>query len=1642
MIQVESIIPLEKRIDWLSNPLVYFVSDVEMSMKFFRSALFPKISSVLIRVLEKYRLKYLQPSSNQILLNDFLPNDVILSVIQAYQTESLIKEHESEIILCCQCLAGIRSLLPSGKRKFLNLGPDSNFIDKFVDLLINIESVLGSKVYESIWQIFASIVSEMDSKTEFFASKITPLLQMMLEFGIEEDLPGLSSYYVCQTIYFLATKPIFSRLFPIISFKSHIIKWLEKYPSQDIYLFWMNALLNLCSEHHPQKHSNSEVLTPIFSQICVRIQDKFGFDIRDDQFLLASIGCFSKQVDNNIQSNFVEIIDFIGCWFDLIKKTHNSPPLFIDKVVQDECVTYWSHIVSVISFSHYFMPQISPKYDSQMEWCVMNGGRDEDFSVFIMNCYPRFHKWGGLIETATNCSDQGDAISRLYSESREDLAVTLDNIFEDVRKLSEISKYYEVVQCCKALLVIQRQLIRTINSMESNRELIIDFEERFEPYLRKFRKRFCSKFVTIDMLYCDISIPKSIENSKYSLSFTSDPKLFQFHHCCSNLQKIDPKLWVNFKTLEHVLKQITLPKNLPGNKRYNAAKVMECVEFVKKLSCSDDSETKKRLFSILAPHLMQLIQIRSHSKDWCFILAQLTWNNEENGPFEEISSYDDMADILWTLICNEPNQQIVEQNNTYLLLFMGNISCNVTNASFIVDHLPFMMTQNGETYLRKQQPYPSLFSWLRDLVDIAGENDSRIWRYSCIYLICQLSSNSSIVSAFLESEFSMMEEFICDEFKLIANNSEHSDPSSLSMTRQRLNIGQMHVDLSSFYNHCFYSDSSSIVRELSWGQFVLDIRYLECIEETLSSCIVSSIYSEQKQSFLAKVYNVYQKYKDCLDEWIENIKSLPSYSIQTSDAIMVYVNSILFFSKYCQSIHGITLSQPVSTADSGSSIHDDVSQSPIITQAFSPLTFRDTIRWCRDSCSNSKISIYYAQYLSFCYPHISKTLLLPWTTILEELSKCTKNSECYTLFKSKMAVFVDVFDTYDTSDLIKAHSPLFELVFECLYKFISFMKQITSPVKPLPKHLDAPQDVDYIDFITTFLRPLARVEFVLHKDVDSRFLKISLRFLQSISPKSPSIGFINSLAINVLFDHFLGIFERNEVDLTDLLKILLKITKPNVVPLQSKDKLDKPTHLDHIFGIKRKVLELISPFIIQYVHKFKYENMLSSESLAPFSLWIKLLKNITTMEDEHENYSRSIPNIWKSFDLLSKIFSHAEFINNFVEIISLQNKNGTIDGVLEDVFSLFSNIRYIFPSWAPKIFSLLSTISTRTITEDDKSFVSSTALLKSDVDSMEIGQNLNLLDDWFLSIFKKCSNPKLKVRQIPKLELLIKFISDFSSIPACLPDIMLKYDKYILGLLGSSFGSSINFFISSYQRKLTASVASLTLVSLLHRLPLHQLIPSIEIDQVCEYKSSIFTLMKVVHLGSDMKYKSFYTNLLSTERKMKPFVEDTPGPCIVDVVPLLMQCSADVSYRTLNTLPLVEFCSPCYGIFHPECEVNRGRNLRALRQKSYDFIRRTGGCVEILFGEPASHHTSKLTHYPPIISPIDSTSNTCFVRSRDDLRIQNIVERIESESPLADNKRSVFSSGTRKFMEKWPVLKILSMMFFAAIAYLLLYYFG
>ncbi|GKT24724.1 hypothetical protein ADUPG1_012827, partial [Aduncisulcus paluster] len=605
--------------------------------------------------------------------------DEILSVFLAFQSKSEIKEHKREIVLCVQCLQCFVKHYISGNKIYLPIPDLKNLIDIFIDHLSRCEEVLEGDVYEEYCWICMGYTFKVQDKLDSFLPKISPTFQRILERGSKEKLGGDVAQCLLMTLRNISNSPSSStRSFILTLIKPYIRDWLRIYKDDSkCYGHWMVILSHITLSSDDDKSIFSEawplfhpcyghwmvILShitlssdddksifseawPLFHPVLDIVKREFVGDkiVEDDhEYVLRFFSNLCCDPSHAVEV-YDNVKDLLDGWFTVIKKEKHRGGII-----------FWSSFISMFSTVPSLVPHISPRYDTNMEWCKNNGGFDKYFIRYLGNCYFSLKKWSELVETINKSSDS-ESTSKLYHEHRDEIL----SVFIAFQSKSEIEEHKrEIVLCAQCLQWFDGHVISG-NKISLPIPDLNDLIDTFIGHLSR-----CEEVLEgdVDEQYCDICVNYSgLVHDKWD----------------SFLPKISP-------TFQRILER--------GSKEKLGGDVaLDLLMTLRNISNSSSSSTRSSIFTLIKPYIRDWLRIYNDSEcygQWMAILSKITFLSDNSTPNKSMCSeawslFHPVLDVVKREFVGD---KIVGDEHEWVLLFFSNLCCDPSHAVEIYDNV-------------------------------------------------------------------------------------------------------------------------------------------------------------------------------------------------------------------------------------------------------------------------------------------------------------------------------------------------------------------------------------------------------------------------------------------------------------------------------------------------------------------------------------------------------------------------------------------------------------------------------------------------------------------------------------------------------------------------------------------------------------------------------------------------------------------------------------------------------------------------------------------------------------------------------------------------------------------------------------------
>ncbi|GKT35374.1 hypothetical protein ADUPG1_008547 [Aduncisulcus paluster] len=591
----------------------------------------------------------------------------ILSVFLASQSKSEIEEHKREIVLCVECLDWFVGHTIAGRIIYLPIPDLNNLIDTFIDHLSRVEEILEEAVYDEYCSICVSYSFKVKDKRDSFLPKILSTFHRILERGSKEKLSDnivLNSLITLKNISISPSTSTRSSIFTLI--KPLVKDWLRMYNDCECYGQWMFILsqITLSSDNESPNTSLCSEAWPLFHPVLDVVKREFVGDkiVEDDhEYVLRFFSnlCCDPSHALVIYDNIKHLLDG---WFEVMKrKEHKWGIIFCSK------------LISMLSAVPSLVPQLSPKYDANMEWCKKNGEWSGYYARYLGNCYPSLKKWSGLVEAIKKCPDS-ESSSILYHKHRGDIL----SVFLASQSKSEIEEHKrEIVLCVECLrwfvrhAIAGRSIYLPIPDLNNLIDTFIDHLLRIEEILEE----------AVDEKHCSICV---------SYSFKVKDKWDSF------LPKI-------LSTFHRILER--------GSKEKLSDNIVRFLSItLRNISSSPSTSTRSSILTLIKPYIRDWLRMYNDSNcygQWMFILSQITLSSDNESPNKSLcSEVWPLSHPVLDLVKREfVGDRIIEYGNEFVLLFFSNLCCDPSHALVIYDNVKHLLDSWFEVMKRKQHKW-------------------------------------------------------------------------------------------------------------------------------------------------------------------------------------------------------------------------------------------------------------------------------------------------------------------------------------------------------------------------------------------------------------------------------------------------------------------------------------------------------------------------------------------------------------------------------------------------------------------------------------------------------------------------------------------------------------------------------------------------------------------------------------------------------------------------------------------------------------------------------------------------------------------------------------------------------------------------
>ncbi|GKT36563.1 hypothetical protein ADUPG1_009505 [Aduncisulcus paluster] len=500
-------------------------------------------------------------------------------------------------------------------------------------------------------------------------------LSEKLEDSFVEDI-----LQTCRNIAFSEDDPTKNSLLSILL--PHILPWMKKYPDKKFFFLWMNILKNITldKDNTYSDKDRSSQLWFVFHPVLAIIKDTASKGITFDDDAVIRCLCFFGNL-SWIPSQAIEVHacikdGLIDSWFEIVKRKKSE-----GEHANSQGVKYWSKLISMLSTVPSLVPQLSPKYDANMEWCKKNGGLRDDYTRYLGICYPSLKKWSGLVEAIRKCPDS-ESSSILYHKHREDIL----SVFLAFQSKSEIVEHKkEIVLCVECLDCFVRHAIAgnhiflPIPDLNNLIDTFIDHLSRIEEVLEE----------AVNEVYCTICV---------SYSFKVEDKWDSFF----------PKI---LSTFHRILERGSKKKLSDNIVRY-------LLITLKNISISPytspSTSTRSSILTLIKPFVKDWLRMYNDSEcygQWMFILSQITLSSDNESPNTSLCSeawplFHPVLDVVKREFVGD---RIIEDDHEECLRFFSNLSCDPGHSPEIYDNIKHLLDGWFEVMKRKQHKWGIIF---------------------------------------------------------------------------------------------------------------------------------------------------------------------------------------------------------------------------------------------------------------------------------------------------------------------------------------------------------------------------------------------------------------------------------------------------------------------------------------------------------------------------------------------------------------------------------------------------------------------------------------------------------------------------------------------------------------------------------------------------------------------------------------------------------------------------------------------------------------------------------------------------------------------------------------------------------------------
>ncbi|GKT34619.1 hypothetical protein ADUPG1_007943 [Aduncisulcus paluster] len=499
--------------------------------------------------------------------------------------------------------------------------------------------------------------------------QISPFLSNLLTLGISQKLENSfieDILEICRYIAFAKDNSTRDSLLSIL--RPHILPWMRRYPDKKFFLQWIIIFQRIiCDEDNEHPHEDRSLkLWFVFHPVLDVIKDTDSKGITFDNSTL--IACFELFISlSYIHSQAIEVYDSIkdgllDSWFIVVKKESEKG--------NDWGIKNWVKLVSLFSTIPSIAPQLSPKYDDQMEWGMNNNCWIEEYTQYIRNLYPSLKKWVNLFESIIKADSE--STSKLYHKHREEIL----SVFLAYQSKSEIEEHKrEIILCvhCLNAFVGHRLLSGDMVSLPFTElndpiDTFIGHISRVEEVLKE---------------YIDGDFLKICENFCY----------FNFFEYENEEEQVFCKLSL---ILQHILERGSKEKL----DRYIIIRLLDTL-----FRISDYPSTRSYILTLIKPFLIDWLRIYKYIDgeycafygQWAYILSQITLSsdNETSNISVCAEAWPLFHPILEVIRREFAGNMLAKYYRDYILDFLANLCYDQSHAAEVYDNLKHFL---GEWY--------------------------------------------------------------------------------------------------------------------------------------------------------------------------------------------------------------------------------------------------------------------------------------------------------------------------------------------------------------------------------------------------------------------------------------------------------------------------------------------------------------------------------------------------------------------------------------------------------------------------------------------------------------------------------------------------------------------------------------------------------------------------------------------------------------------------------------------------------------------------------------------------------------------------------------------------------------------------------